>query len=56
MLNNTLQKQIKMFISKENLITNLNIMPKLYITNIFLYLKKRSNHKNDEPQQSNIVI
>ncbi len=24
---------------------NLNIMPKLFITNIFLYLNKRSNHK-----------
>ncbi len=35
---------------------NLNIMPKLVITNIFLYLNKRSNHKNDDPQQSNIII
>jgi hypothetical protein len=31
-------------------------MPKLYITNIFLYLNKKSNHKNNDPQQSNIVI
>jgi hypothetical protein len=35
-----------MFLSKENLI----MMPKLYI--IFLYINKRSDHKNDDPQQS----
>jgi hypothetical protein len=45
-----------MFLSKNNLIMNLNIMPKLYMTNFFLYLNKRSNHKNDDPQQLNIVI
>jgi len=45
-----------MFLSKDNLTMNLNIMPKLYITNIFLYLNKRLDHKNDDPQQSNIVI
>jgi nitrogen regulatory protein PII-like uncharacterized protein len=56
MMKNTLQKNLKMFLSKDNLTRNLNIMPKLYITNIFLYLKKRLNHKNDDPQQSNIVI
>jgi len=62
MLKNTLQKKKKkkkkkkMFISKDNLNLNLNIMPKLFITNIFLYLNKRSNRKNDDPQQSNIVI
>jgi hypothetical protein len=35
---------------------NLNIMPKLYITNNFLYLNKMLDHKNDDPQQLNIVI
>jgi hypothetical protein len=35
---------------------NLNIMPKLFITKQKNYLNKRSNHKNDDPQQSNIVI
>ncbi len=56
MLKNTKQKNQKMFLSKDKLIMNLNIMPKLYITNIFLYLKKNPDHKNDDPQQSNIVI
>jgi hypothetical protein len=57
MLKKTLQKKNrKCFLSKDNLTMNLNIMPKLFITNIFLYLNKRSNHKNDDPQQSNIVI
>jgi hypothetical protein len=56
MLKNTLKKIKFFFLSKDNLIMNLNIMPKLYITNIFLYLNKRSYHKNDDPQQSNIVI
>ncbi len=45
-----------MFLSKDNLTMNLNIMPKLYITNIFFYLNKQSCHKNDDLQQSNIVI
>ncbi len=45
-----------MFLSKDNLTMNLNITPKLYITNIFLNLNKRSDHKNDDPQQSNIII
>jgi hypothetical protein len=45
-----------MFLSKGNLIMNLNIMPKLFITNIFLHLNKMLNYKNDDPQQSNIVI
>jgi len=45
-----------MFYIKKKLTMNLNIMLKLYITNMFLYLKKRLNHKNDDPQQSNIVI
>jgi hypothetical protein len=45
-----------MFLLIENLIMNLNIMFKLFITNIFIYLNKRSNQKNDDPQQSNIVI
>ncbi len=45
-----------MFTSKDDLIMNLNIMPKLYITNIFLYLNKRSDHKTSDSQQSNIVI
>ncbi len=31
-------------------------MPKLFITNNFLYLNKRFHHKNDDPQQSNIFI
>jgi hypothetical protein len=35
---------------------NLNVMPKLFTTNIFIYLNKRSNHKNDDTQQSNIII
>ncbi len=56
MLKNTLQKNYKMFISKDNLTMNLNIMPKLYIRNIFLYLNKMLDHINDDPQQSNIVI
>jgi len=52
MLKNTLQKKKKKkILSKGNLIMNLNIMPKLFITNIFFYLNKRSNHKNDDPQQ-----
>ncbi len=50
------KKYQKMFVSKGDLTMNLNIMPKLLITNIFLYLNKRSDHKNDDPQQSNIVI
>jgi hypothetical protein len=45
-----------MFLSKGNLIMNLNIMPNLFLTNIILYLSKRSDHENDDPQQSNIVI
>jgi len=44
-----------MFISKDNLTINLNIMPKLYITNIFLYLNERLD-KNNDSQQSNVVI
>jgi len=56
MLKNKLQKKLKFFFIKDNLTMNLNIMPKLLITNIFLYLSKRSDHKNDDPQQSNIVI
>jgi hypothetical protein len=35
---------------------NINIMPELYVTKKILYLNKRSNHKNDDPQQSNIII
>jgi hypothetical protein len=35
---------------------NQNIMPKLFITKKFLYLKKMLDHKNDDTQQSNIVI
>jgi len=45
-----------MFLSNGNLIMNLNIMPKLFITKKILYLNKRLNYKNDDPQQSNIVI
>jgi hypothetical protein len=45
-----------MFLLKYKLTTNLNIMPKLYIINIFFYVNKRSDHKNDDPQQSNIII
>ncbi len=44
-----------MFISKDNLTMNLNITPKLYVR-IFFNLKKRSNPKNYDPQQSNIVM
>jgi len=40
-----------MFLSKKNVTMILNIMPKLYIINVFLYLRKLSNHKNDDPQQ-----
>jgi len=36
-----------MFLSKENLI----MMPKLYI--IFLYMNKRLDHKNDDPNNQN---
>jgi len=50
MMKNTLQNFFLMFLSKDNLTRNLNIMPKLYTTNIFFYLKKRLNHKNDDPQ------
>ncbi len=39
-----------MFPSKDNLIMNLNIMPKLYIKNRFLYINKTLDHKNDDPQ------
>jgi len=45
-----------MFLSTYNLIMNLNIMPKLYITKKILYLNKRLDHKNDNRQQSNSVI
>jgi len=54
MLKNTLQTNFEIFLSKNTLTMNAN--PKLFITNIFLYLNKRSNHKNDDPQQLNIVI
>jgi hypothetical protein len=50
MLKNTIQKKLIFFLSIDNLIMNLNIMFKLFIRNIFLYLNKRSNHKNDDPQ------
>jgi hypothetical protein len=39
-----------MLLSKDNLTMNLNIMPNVYITNIILYLNKRLDHKNDDPQ------
>ncbi len=55
-LKNTLQKKFRMFLSKDNLMMNLNLMPQLYTINIFLYLNKRLDHKNDDPQQLNIVI
>ncbi len=42
MLKNTLPKK---------LIMNPNIMPKLFITKKKFYINKRSNHKNDDPQQ-----
>jgi hypothetical protein len=45
-----------MFLSKDNLAMNLNIMPKLYITKKNLYLNKRLDHKMMTQQQSNIVI
>jgi len=38
-----------MFLSIDNLTMILNIMPKLFITKKFLYLNKRSDHKNDDP-------
>jgi hypothetical protein len=31
-------------------------MPKLFITKKILYPKKMSDHKNDDPQQPNIVV
>ncbi len=43
-------KKLENVYIQKNVIMNLNIMPKLYITNIFFYLNKRSNHKNDDPQ------
>jgi hypothetical protein len=43
------------FLLKYNLTINLTILPKLFITKQFLYLHK-GHHKNDEAQQSNIVI
>ncbi len=50
MLKNTLQKKKK----KKNLSKKKNhefkYNAKLFITNIFLYLNKRSYHKNDDPQ------
>jgi len=49
MLKNTLQKKKKKFKSQNNLIMNINIMPKLFITNICLYLNKRSHRKNGDP-------
>jgi hypothetical protein len=55
MLKNTLQKKLENVLSKDNLTMKLNIMPKLFITNIFFYLNKRSDRKNDDPQ-SNFVI
>jgi hypothetical protein len=42
-------------ILKYNLTINLNILPKLFITKKFLHLYK-GHHKDDEAQQSNIVI
>jgi hypothetical protein len=39
-----------MFLSKDNLIMNLNIMPDIYMIDIFLCINKRSDHKNDDPQ------
>jgi len=65
MLKNTLEKKkLKkkiiyiyiVFLSEDNLIMNIYIMPKIFITNIFFCLNKRSDHKNDDPQQSNIFI
>jgi hypothetical protein len=41
MLNNTLTKN-KMFQSKNNLTMNLNILPKLFITNIFFLSKQKT--------------
>jgi hypothetical protein len=38
-----------MFLSKDNLTMNLNIMAKLFIIIKILYLKKRLDHKNDDP-------
>jgi hypothetical protein len=34
-------KKLENIFIKKNLTMNLNIMPKLYITNIFLYLNER---------------
>jgi hypothetical protein len=56
MLINTSQFLKKIFYQKKKKTMNLNILPKLYIINIFFYLNERSNHKNANLQQSNIVI
>jgi hypothetical protein len=40
---------------KYNLTINLNILPKLFMTKKFLYIKK-GHHEDDESQQSNIII
>jgi hypothetical protein len=39
-----------MFISKDNLTMNQNIIPKLFVTKKIFYINKRSNYKNDDPQ------
>jgi hypothetical protein len=39
-----------MFISKDNLTMNQNIIPKLFVTKKNFYINKRSNYKNDDPQ------
>jgi hypothetical protein len=49
MLKNTLQKKLGNVYIKKKLTMHLNIMPKLFITNIFFYLNKRSYYKNDDP-------
>jgi hypothetical protein len=40
---------------KSNLIINLNILPKVFITKKSLHLKK-GHHNDDDSQQSNITI
>jgi hypothetical protein len=56
-LENTLQEHFKRcyFLLEYNLIINLNVMPKLLMEKNFLSHTK-GHHKDDEPQQSNIVV
>jgi hypothetical protein len=56
MLKNTLQEKLENVFIKNKSNYEYKYNAQAIITNIFFYLNKRSNHKNDDPQQSNIVI